>query len=195
LHQTKITMKRFLLLTLLVQFSMNAQKPCEFSANVTDSIGTYKATKDYLVFERNFAGTAAYAFFSLVQTDGMPTLNVQLITKSKDFIKANCIDKNTKMYVQLDNGKIITLLHMDTENCGSVIRDDKGNSNRVLSADFMFMKNTIEELKKSPISLLRIKYATETVDYIIKSELKSEMDGKTYEPGTYFMNTLHCVTD
>lgn len=189
-------MKRFFfILAILLHFSMNAQQPCDFSANVTDSIGTYKATKDYLVYERNFAGTASYAFFSLVQTDGMPTLNVQFITKSKDFIKTNCVDKNTKLYLQLDNGKIITLLNMDQENCGTTIRDDKGNNNRILSADFMFMKNTIDELKKSPVSLMRVKYATDTVDYIFKTELKAEMDGKTYQPGTYLMNTLHCVMD
>ncbi len=42
----------------------------------------------------------------------------------------------------------------------------------------MFMKDSSAELKKSPVSIMRIKYGTETIDYIIKKELVSEIDGK-----------------
>ena len=55
------------------------------------------------------------------------------------------------------------------------------------------MKDTFEELKKSPISLMRIKYAGETVDYIFKSELTSEIDKVTYYPENYFINYLKCI--
>ena len=41
--------------------------------------------------------------------------------KSKDFLKANCFDKNSKLFLQLDNGKIITLLHLDQESCGTMV--------------------------------------------------------------------------
>ena len=85
-----------------------AQKPCDYSTNVTDSLGTYKSTREYMICEKNFAGTSSYIFFSLLSTDGMPTLNVQLIQKSKSFLKANCFDKNSKLFLQLNNGKIIT---------------------------------------------------------------------------------------
>ena len=181
------------ILLLLVNFHLLAQKPCDLSVNVNDSIGTYKATKDYIVHERNFAGNSGYVFFSLVLTDGMPTLNVQTIQKSKDFIKANCLDKNSKVYLQLENGKIITLIHIDQENCGTSIRDDNGFNNRITTGIFMFMKDTFEALKSSPVSYMRIKYTTETIDYIFKKQLQSEMDGQVYEPGTYFINTLHCI--
>ncbi|HEU0136958.1 MAG TPA: hypothetical protein VFQ50_06675 [Flavobacterium sp.] len=177
----------------LLSLSMNAQKPCDLAADVKDSIGTYKETRDQLVYERNFGGTSSYVFFSLVKTDGMPTLNVQFIDKSKDFIKAKCLDKNSKMYLQLDNGKIVTLLHIDSENCGSTVRDDKQNNNRIMNGIFMFIKGTFEDLKKSPVSVMRIRYATDTVDYIIRPEFQSEMDGKTYSPATYFVDTLHCL--
>lgn len=173
--------------------SMNAQKPCDLTADVADSVGTYKETRDYLVYERNFGGTSSYAFFSLVKTDGMPTLNVQFIDKSSDFIKAKCLDKNSKMYLQLDNGKVVTLLHIDAENCGTTVRDDKQVNNRIMNGIFMFVKGTLDDLKSSPVSVMRIRYATDTVDYIMKSELQSEMDGKTYTPGTYFIDTLHCL--
>lgn len=180
---------------LILQFNLYAQKPCELSSNVTDSIGSYKATKDYLVYERNFAGTSSYAFFSLVLTDELPTLNVQFITKSKSFIKANCLDKNSKIYLQLNNGKIVTLVHIDEESCGTSVRDDKGLNNRVMTGYFMFLKDSFEDLKSSPVSVMRVKYATESVDYIFKSELISEMDGKSYNPDNYFIETLHCILD
>ncbi len=187
-------MKKLLLTTLLL-LSLNtfAQTACDYATNVKDSIGTYKATKEYLVSEKNFAGTSSYIFYSMALTDGLPTLNVQMIQKSKGFMKANCFDKNSKLYLQLNNGKVITLLHTNLEYCGSMIRDDKGFDNRVIVGTFMFMKGTMEDLKSSPISLMRIKYLTDIEDYIVKKELVSELNGKTYEPETYFIKNLRCV--
>jgi hypothetical protein len=177
----------------LITFATFAQKPCEYSTNVIDSIGTYKITNEYLISEKNFGGTSSYIFFSLAQTDGQPSLNTQLIQKSKSFIKANCFDKNSKIFLQLQNGKIVTLLHVNQENCGTLIRDDKGFDNRINSGIFMFMKDNYEELKKSPVTLMRIKYLTATEDYIIKSEMTSEMNGKVYHPDTYFMENIRCI--
>ncbi len=177
----------------LFSFAMQSQNPCEFSTDVNDSIGSYKNTRDYLVHERNFAGTSAYIYFSLALTDGTPTLNAQFIQKSKEFLKANCFDKNSRIYLQLDNGKVITMLHIDQENCGTSLRTEDGSNNRIMTGYFMFLKDSFEELKKSPVSLMRIRYATETVDYIFKPELVSEMNGSTYNPSLYFINTLHCI--
>jgi hypothetical protein len=170
-----------------------AQKPCEYSTNVTDSLGTYKSTKDYLVCEKVFAGNSNYIFYSLTSTDGIPTLSVQLIQKSQGFIKANCFDKDSKIYLQLNNGKIVTLLHIDQENCGTLVRDDKGFDNRITTGIFMFMKDTFDDLKNSPVSMMRIKYLTDTEDYVIKKEFTSELDNTVYEPENYFMNYLHCI--
>jgi hypothetical protein len=177
----------------LISSTLFAQKPCEYSSNVTDSIGTYKSTKEYMIYEKNFAGNKNYIFLSLALTDGTPTLNIQLIQKSKDFLKANCLDKNSKLFFQLNNGKIITLLHMDQVNCGSMIRDDNGFDNRVLTGSFMFLKGSFEDLKSSPVNLMRIKYLTDTEDYIFKKEFQSELNNQIYEPETYFMNYLHCI--
>ncbi|KIA85834.1 hypothetical protein [Flavobacterium sp. AED] len=178
---------------LFLSFNIFAQKTCEYSVNVTDSLGTYKSTKEYMISEKNFAGNSSYIFYSLALTDGLPTLNVQLIQKSKDFMKANCFDKNSKLFLQLNNGKIITLLHIDQENCGTMIRDDKGYDNRVISGQFMFMKDSFEELKNSPVSMMRIKYLTDTEDYIIRKEFKSELNNEVYQPETYFINNIHCI--
>tara|TARA_R110000868_G_scaffold52107_3_gene164865 strand:- start:5850 stop:6416 length:567 start_codon:yes stop_codon:yes gene_type:complete len=170
-----------------------AQTPCDYSSNVNDSIGTYKSTKEYLMSEKVFAGNSSYIFYSLALTDGLPTLNVQLIQKSKGFLKANCFDKNSKLFLQLNNGKIITLLHIDQENCGTMIRDDKGFDNRVTSGIFLFLKGSLEDLKSSPLSMMRIKYLTESEDYVIRKEFKSELNDQIYNPDTYFINNLRCV--
>lgn len=187
-------MKQLFTLTLfLLTITAFAQKPCEYSANVKDSIGTYKVTNEYLISEKYFGGTFDYVFFSLAQTDGLPTLNLQLIQKSKDFIKANCFDKNSKVYLQLENGKIVTLIHIDRESCGTLIHDEKGFDNRINTGIFMFMKDNFEELKKSPVEIMRIKYLTTTEDYIVKKELTSELNGKVYNPNTYFVQNIRCV--
>lgn len=170
-----------------------AQTPCDYSTNVNDSIGTYKSTKEYLMSEKIFAGNSSYIFYSLALTDGLPTLNVQLIQKSKGFLKANCFDKNSKLFLQLNNGKIITMIHIDQENCGTMIRDDKGFDNRVTSGIFMFMKGSLEDLKNSPLSIMKIKYLTESEDYVIRKEFKSELNEQVYEPDTYFINNLRCI--
>lgn len=186
-------MKQIITLTFfLFAVTAFAQKPCEYSTNVTDSIGTYKVTNEYLMSEKSFGGTFNYIFFSLAQTDGLPTLNLQLIQKSKDFIKANCFDKNSRVFLQLQNGKVVTLMHINQENCGTLIRND-GFDNRVNTGIFMFMKDNYEELKKSPITMMRIKYLTATEDYIVKSEITSEMNGKVYNPDTYFIQNIKCV--
>ena len=181
------------LIFFLASINSFAQKPCEYSSNVTDSIGTYKSTKEYMIYEKNFAGNTSYIFYSLVLTDGVPTLDLQLIQKSKDFLKANCFDKDSKIFLQLNDGKIVTLLHIDQENCGSMIRDDKGFDNRVLTGHFMFIKGSFEDLKNSKLNLMRIKYLTYTEDYVIKRKFQAELDNQIYEPETYFINYLHCI--
>jgi len=170
-----------------------AQINCDYSVNVKDSIGTYKSTKEYMIYEKNFAGNKNYIFFSLTSTDGTPTLNVQFIQKSKDFMKAQCFDKNSKLFFQLNNGKIVTLLHFDKESCGTMVRDNNGFDNRLLVGNFMFLKGSFEDLKSSPVNLMRIKYLTDLEDYVFRKEFTSEMDNKAYHPETYFINYLHCV--
>lgn len=187
-------MKKILLIVaLFINFIIYAQKPCEYSVNVTDSLGTYKSTKEYMICEKNFAGNSSYIFYSLSLTDGLPTLNLQLINKSKEFIKASCFDKNSRLLLQLNNGKIITLLHIDQENCGTLIRDDKGFDNRITSGTFMFMKGTIEELRSSPVSMIRINFSTGFEDYVLKKEFKSELNNEIYTPENYFIDNLGCI--
>jgi hypothetical protein len=118
---------------------------------------------------------------------------VQLLSKSKEFIKANCFDKNSKIFLQLTNGKIVTLLHNEEENCGTMLRDDKGFDNRINSGTFLFLKGSFEELKQSTVSLMRIKYLTDTEDYVLPKKLQSELDSSIYYPETYFIDNIRCI--
>ena len=74
-----------------------------------------------------------------------------------------------------------------------MIRDDNGFDNRVLVGNFMFLKGSFEDLKSSPVNLMRIKYLTDIDDYVFRKEFTSEMDNKVYQPESYFMNYLHCI--
>jgi hypothetical protein len=181
-------------LLLIVSTQLAAQKTCEYSVDLKDSIGTLKSTKQYLVYERIFGSTSSSIYLSLSRSDETPYLTVVFISKSPDFIKANCFDVKSKLYFQLENGKIITLLHENAEKCGNYIKSETDQKNvRILEGNFFFMKDSMEELKKSPISVLRIKLGTDTIDYVFKEELLSEIDGKLSRPNGYFMNYLHCV--
>jgi hypothetical protein len=187
-------MKNYLLLVLLISSSLIfSQNECEYSSNFTDSLGTYKATKDYLMHERVFGGKNTSINFSLVNNDGLISLSVQTITSSNEFIKANCYNNRSKIYFQLANSKIVNLISVNEgDDCGTSIFKN-GLNYRILTGNFLFIKDGYEELKKSPITLMRIVYNSETIDYIIKEELVSEIDSKTYQPEKYFINFLKCV--
>jgi len=189
-------MKRLLFITiLLLQTAIYAQKPCEFASDFTDSIGSYKETKTKIMHERVFGNSSSYIIFSLVKANDVPVLKFQSINKSKDFIKVNCFEKSSRIFLQLSNGKVITLIIADEGNCGTMIRDESQTSNiRVTSANFLFLINSLEDLKKYPITMIRIRYASnEIVDYMIKETLVSEMDKETYHPDRFFIENLPCI--
>lgn len=179
---------------LILPLATFSQKFCDFSMNVTDSLGTYKATKDYLVHERNFGGKENYIFLSLINENGTPYLKLQTVQKSPDVIKVNCLDATSKIYFQLTNGKIVTMIHNNEENCGTMIRIESENKySRVNSGNFLFLKGSFEDLKSAPISIMRIKYGIDTFDYVLVKEFKSELTNESYFPENYFIDYLNCV--
>ena len=96
--------------------------------------------------------------------------------------------------MQLTSGKIISLISSDEEACSVLTYDAKEKNNiRILTGYFYFTKTNYEELKNSPISLMRIQFAGETKDYVLKSELNSETLKTTSKPDSYFMQFLKCV--
>ncbi|WP_284652540.1 hypothetical protein [Flavobacterium terrisoli] len=183
----------FSALFLILNLTAFAQKPCEIDNDIKDSLGTYKSTKQYTVFERSFAGNSTDIFFALSNSNGLLALETQILQRSPDFIKAMCFDSTSKIYLQLNNGKIVTLLFAGTENCGNLLRDDKNGNNRLLSGTFVFSTDNYEDLKTSPVTFMRIKFSGEIIDYPFRTAFVSEMDKKVYEPETYFIDFLKCI--
>lgn len=185
----------FLALYLFTNLVAFAQKPCEIDTNVTDSLGTYKSTKQHMIFERSFAGNSTNIFFALSSNNGVLGVETQILQRSNEFIKAICFDTSSRIYLQLNNGKIVTLLFSGSDTCGTLVRDEKNGNNRIISGVFAFAKENYEDLKVSPITFMRVKFAGETIDYPFKTEFVAEMDKKKYEPENYFINYLKCIED
>ncbi len=187
-------MKKLLFaLFLCLNLAAFAQKPCKIDNDIKDSLGTYKSTKQYLIFERSFAGNSTDIFFALSSNNGVLGLETQILQRSPDFIKALCYDVNSKIYLQLNNGKIVALLYTGTENCGNLLRDENNGNNRLTTASFVFAKENFEDLKTSPVTFMRIKFAGGVIDYPFRTAFVSEIDKKIYEPETYFIDYLKCV--
>ncbi len=187
-------MKRlFFALLLLFSYNTYAQQPCEIDQDIKDSLGTYKSTKSYIIFERSFAGNSTNIFFSLSNNNGLLSLEAQFLQRSQDFIKAACLDNSSKIFLQLANGKIVTLLHAGSDTCGTLIVGDDKINNRVMSGNFVFAKENFEDLRTSAVTFMRVKFAGETVDYPFRTELIAEIDKKTYRPENYFINYLKCI--
>jgi len=195
LRQIKIDMNKKIVLALFLFTNLIAfsQKPCEIETNVSDTLGTYKSTKQFIIYERSFAGNSNNIFFSLTNNNGVIGIETQQLTSSFDFVKAYCLDANSRIYLQLNNGKIVTLLFSGNDTCGTLIRNDKNQNTRIISGSFVFSKDNYEDLKISPVTFMRIKYSSEIIDYPFKTELISELDKKTYQPENYFINYLKCI--
>ncbi|MCW4470249.1 hypothetical protein OGH69_14835 [Flavobacterium sp. MFBS3-15] len=188
-------MKKLLLLAFaLAALAVNAQTECKTTEEKNEDGTVVKSTPDHMMYEKVFAGTSQFLFFSLSSHDGTPVLNFQLLAKSKDFPKVYCLDKASRIFIQLTNGRIITLISALEEQCSGLVYDSAEKNNiRILSGMFLFTKGSLEELEKNPISFIRVKYATETVDYPVKKELNSETMATKYYPESYFINTLKCI--
>ena len=195
MHQNIITMKSIYILLLLIPlFSRSQINDCIYEVEEKTDSTSLKVISEVLMDEKIFGNTNEYLFFSLLNTDGIPMLEVQLLQKSKDFIPTKCINKTSKVILQLKNGKIVTLIANTEEVCSVLNYDEKENYNlRVLTGYFFFGITNYEELKNSPITLMRIQYAGDSKDYVIKSELVSETLNTKSNPDIYLMNYMKCI--
>ena len=87
----------------------------------------------------------------------------------------------------------MTLLYVGNDTCGTLIQNENSPNSRIMTGSFVFSKENYEELKVSPVTFMRIKFAGETIDYPFRSEFIAELDKKTYQPESYFINYLKCV--
>ena len=187
---------RFFTITviLLIQSVVFSQKNCDFDINTTDSLGVYKETKSHLIYEKGFGNSSQLVFLSMGSDNSTPFLKLQLIQKSKDFITPKCIDKNSRIYFQLTNGKIYTLVNATNDKCDNLIFNDADKeNNRLLDCTFLFLKNDFEDLKKYPIMLMKIKLASDEKEYVISKELISEKIKTTSNPERFFIDNFHCI--
>jgi hypothetical protein len=189
--KTQITLFFLLFSTFLL-----AQKPCDYSVNVTDSIGTLKETKSKLMYEQVFGNKSTLVFMSLLSNDGTPILKLQQIVKSKDFISPRCLDANSRIFFQLTNGKVYSLIYGQEAKCDDLLYNEKEQLNsRFLDASFLFVKDDFEDLKKYPILVMRIRFSGETIDYVVQNEINSEVLKEKSNPNQFFINDFNCIAN
>lgn len=176
----------------LVSLAQNKDCSIDFEEK-TDS--TYiKKTTDFMLHEKVFGNSTELVMASILNNNGTVLLSLQMIQKSPEFIPAFCFDKSSKIYFQLNNGKIITLLNVSEDTCASNSFDTETKNNiKVITNYFVFVSENYQDLKTSPISLMRIKYLGETKDYAVRTELKSEILNKTVNPSLFFIDNLNCI--
>jgi|SRR5690606_20260803 len=186
---------KYLIIFFFVPVFAFAQKDCDFDFKVKNDSIDYRETKKHLIYERNFGKKSNYAFISLANDRGYLVLNYQKVQKSDSFIEAECFDQNTRMYLQLTNGKIYTLIHVDSNVCSTRVADLENQNNiRVLNTSFLFMKDDFEDLKKYPVSIMQIRFSTgEKMSYVIEKELISNNLKITSYPEKIFMDYFHCI--
>lgn len=186
---------RLLITFFFISLFASAQKPCEFDFEVKNDSTNFRETQKYLIYEREFGNKSDYMFISLVNDSGFPMLNIQRVQKSDSFIEAKCLDKDTRIFLQLTNGRIYTLIHLDKDICSSRYPDIENKQNiRVLNSSFFFMKDDYQDLKKHPVSIFQIRYATgEKTSIVMEKELVSKSLEVTSAPGTIFMDNYKCI--
>ncbi|MFK7003844.1 hypothetical protein BWK63_10260 [Flavobacterium covae] len=183
-------------LFLFTNFYIWSQKPCELALNIKDSISVIKQTKSCTIYEKVFGGKTTLIFLSLISTNGIPSLKLEHLQKSQKFETPICFDKSSKIIFQLSNGRIYTLLYGDNDRCDDLIYNEKERiNNRFIESNFFFLKDDLEELKKYPISFMRINFAGTSTDYVIRKELDCETLVETYFPAQFFIDHFNCISN
>lgn len=188
-------MKKIIFYLLIFSTNSFAQnKDCLFEVNEeTDSTYT-KVLPEKIIYESVFGSTTRFLSFKLYNIDGIMGINFQYVQKSMNFLSSTCIDKDTKIYLQLSNGKEVKLINsLDQETCNSLNIDPISKNNiRVLNGYFNFTKENFEYLKTEKVYLVRIVTITGEERFIINSELKSEINKETSHPDQFFIEYLPC---
>jgi hypothetical protein len=188
-------MKLFKIIFFTLIFSQTSwsQKDCEFATMLNDSLGSLRTTKDYLMYEKQFGSSETYIYFSASNADGTPFITLQLIEKNNGFISTTCLNSKSRIVIQLENGKIISLFSAVESVCGNLFKDPNGKNTRILTGNFLFPLESLEQLKESKISIIRLKSMGGSKDYLIKSEFVSELLGKSTQPAAFFQTFIPCI--
>lgn len=182
-------------LLLFTHFSFAQDKSCDFEIDVVTDTSSTRVLKDKIIDENIFGNTTSFLTFKLFAVDGVLGLNFQYLQKSKDILSPICMDVNTKMVLELSNGKQVKLVNSNNgETCNDLQYDDINKNNvRVLSGFFYFSPENFQDLKTEKVFLIKITAVTGDVDFVIKPELNSEIYKTKSTPDTYFMDFLKCL--
>ncbi|WP_264558646.1 hypothetical protein [Flavobacterium sp. N2270] len=187
-------MKYLLFILLAGTFSFAQNKNCKYDFEEKTDSTLVKVLPEKLIYERVYGNSKEMIHFVLINNNGVPTLNLQFIQTSKDFIPANCLDKTSRIVFQLTNGKIVTLVSNTDEVCNTLIYNEKEKTNiRILDGYFLFVNSNYDDLKKYPINLMRIQFTNGAKDFVIQKEIKSELLNQTFFPENIFIDFLNCV--
>jgi hypothetical protein len=188
--------KIYLLFFILIPLFIAAQEPykCSYRTKVKDEVISLKTTREYLIHEKLFMDNGEFVFFCLSISEGVPMLIVQIYQRNIYFTKPLCFDYKSRIYFQLNNGNYITLVNTGDDTCGPLEIDKNSKKHiRKLTGNFVFTGDSFNLLKESGISLMRIKYRNEIVDYFVQKELNSQVYQGNFEPESYFMNYAKCL--
>lgn len=191
-------MKTFLKLTallLLTNLSFSQNKACDFEIDEATDKSSTRVLNEKIIDESIFGNTTSLLTFKLFEIDGVLGVNFQYLQKSKDILSPICIDKNTKMILELSNGKQVKLVNsLNTETC-NILQYDALNKNnfRILDGFFYFAPENFQDLKTEKVYLIKITAINGDVNFVIKPTLNSEIYNTKSTPDTYFIEYLKCL--
>ncbi len=168
---------------------------CVYFQNYKNDFETYKSTRLYMVYLRSFSGNFERIYFTLAKKNEIPYLNIDLIYKgtNEEYGENICFDENSKLLIKLKDGKTVTLLHIENEDCYKNVINGVRDVSRNLSGSFRFLQEDIEILKNSPLETMQIVFENEKKEYVFQITAYSEVENKTFEPQTYFQNYINCI--
>lgn len=191
-------MKTFIKYTaflLLINLSFSQDKLCAFETNIVTDTSSTRVLTDEIIDEYIFGNTTSFLTFKMFEADGILGINFQYLQKSKDFLTPICIDKNTKIVLELANGKQVKLVNStDLTTCNELQYDTINKNNlRVLNGFFYFSPENFTDLKTEKVYLIKITANTGDVNFVIKPYLNSEIYKTKSKPDTYFIENLKCL--
>lgn len=189
------TLFKLTTLLLCINFSFSQVKACDFEIDIATDTSSTRVLKDKIIDESIFGNTTSFLTFKLFEVDGLLGVNFQYLQKSKDFLSPICIDKTTKIYLELSNGKQVKLVNSNEIQVCNELQYDAVNKNnvRVLTGNFYFTPENFQDLKTEKVYLIKITAGTGDVNFVIKPELNSEIYNEKSTPDTYFIDYLKCL--
>lgn len=179
---------------LLSNFTFSQDKTCDFEIDIVTDSSSTRVLKDKIIDESVFGNTTSFLTFKLFEVDGFLGVNFQYLQKSKDFLSPICIDKNTKMVLELSNGKQVKLINSNEIIVCNDLQYDAVNKNnvRILNGFFYFSPENFQDLRTEKVYLIKLTANTGDVNFVIKPNLDSEIYKTKSTPDTYFIDNLKC---